>query len=83
MNQNPDILEAHVYNMASVIFEWHQGTPASVFGNTDKTEVIIKEDTPKGTITVRKKDPSGRNLQGAVFEAEQPFRSLFIWENIQ
>lgn len=49
MNQNPDILEAHVYNMASVIFEWHQGTPASVFGNTDKTEVIIKEDTPKGT----------------------------------
>lgn len=70
VNQNPDILEAHVYNMASVIFEWHQGTPASVFGNTDKTEVIIKEDTPKGTITVRKKDPSGRNLQGAVFEVK-------------
>ena len=68
VNQDPDILEAHVYNMASVIFEWHQGIPASVSGNTDKTEVIIKEDTQKGTITVRKKDPSGRNLQGAVFE---------------
>lgn len=59
-----------MYNMASVIFEWHQETPASVSGNTDKTEVIIKEDTPKGTITVRKKDPSGRNLQGAVFEVK-------------
>lgn len=70
VNQDPDILEAHVYNMASSIFQWNQGIPASVSGNTDKTEVIIKEDTPKGQITVRKRDSSGRNLKGAVFEIE-------------
>ena len=68
VNQNPDILEARVYNMASGVFEWNQGIPISVSGNTDKTEVIIKEDVSKGRITVRKKDIWDKELQGAVFE---------------
>lgn len=62
-----DILEAHIYNIASSTFEWSEGIPASVTKNSDRVELIVKEDISRGTLTVSKTDRDGKKLSGAVF----------------
>lgn len=59
---------AHVYNMASSVVEWNQGTPAVIVQDTQTVELQIKEKNSKGTILVKKQNLSGEPLKDAVFE---------------
>ena len=67
-NQNPDVLEAHIYNIATSTFNWIGGEPSSTSKNTEKTRVIVKEKVPKGHITIRKVDETGKALQNGKFQ---------------
>lgn len=67
-NQDPDVLEAHIYNIATSTFNWIGGEPSSTSKNTEKTRVIVKEKVPKGHITIRKVDETGKALQNGKFQ---------------
>lgn len=67
-NQNPDVLEAHIYNIATSTFNWIEENPSSTSKNTEKTRVIVKEKVPKGHITIRKVDETGKALQNGKFQ---------------
>lgn len=67
-NPDPDILEAHIYNIATSSFGWIGGVPSSTSKNTEKTQVIIKEKTPMGSITICKTDRNQKNLKNGVFQ---------------
>ena len=53
-NQNPDVLEAHIYNIATSTFNWIGGEPSSTSKNTEKTRVIVKEKSSKRSYYYKK-----------------------------
>lgn len=78
-NQNPELLEAHIENTAVSIFKWNNGTPLLSEKRSEKTELIVKEWTPKGRILLKKTDKTGNPLSGAKFQilaAEDIYSSI-------
>lgn len=67
-NADPNILEARIYNIATSSFDWIGGVPSSTSKNTEKTQVVVKENTPKGKLTIQKTDKSQNKLSGGVFQ---------------
>lgn len=67
-NPDPDILEAHIYNIATSTFGWIGGEPSTTSRNTEKTKMIVKEKVPKGKITIQKTDETGNPLSNAYFQ---------------
>ena len=67
-NPDPDILEAHIYNLAESTFNWGEGEPSVTSENTEKTQIIVKEAVPKGKITILKTDEEGTVLPEGKFE---------------
>lgn len=78
-NQNAELLEAHIENTAVSIFKWNNGAPLLSEKRSEKTELIVKEWTPKGRITLKKTDKTGNPLSGAKFQivaAEDIYSSI-------
>ena len=67
-NPDPNILEAHIYNIAICSFDWIGGIPSSTSKNTEKIQVVIKENVPKGKIIIQKTNKKGEKLPNGVFQ---------------
>ncbi|WP_373217098.1 SpaA isopeptide-forming pilin-related protein [Ruminococcus sp. 5_1_39BFAA] len=66
-NSNAEILESHIPNGATTVFQWAKNGLESLTKNTGLVQVIVKETTPKGRISVKKTSEAGSPLKGAVY----------------
>ena len=68
-SEEPGILESHIPNRGTSIWEWTKGSTEIVTKNTGMVQAILKETIPKGQITIEKNSAdSGEPLKDAVYQ---------------
>lgn len=67
-SSDAEILEAHIPNGATTVFQWSKSGQESLTKNTGIVQVIVKEPVPKGKISVKKTSETGTPLKGAVYK---------------